>query len=295
MHWENITLIGLGLLGGSLGLAIRERRLAECVTGYVRRASSIERCLKMGVADRIVSDLGEAVADARLVVLCTPIAQMGALARRIAPALSRGAIVTDVGSVKEPVVNDLESVIRNAGAEFVGSHPMAGGERMGVEAARAGLFEGAVCAVTPSPSTPTEAVERVEYFWKSLGGCPIQMRPERHDDLVSRSSHLPHVVASELANYVLSPALPKEQTLFCGPGFRDTTRVASGSPEMWRDIALANRENLARVLGVFIEDLQEFQLALQDNDPRAIEEFFELAKQRRDQWRSGQSHSSRPV
>ena len=287
MHWENITLVGLGLLGGSLGLAIRKRRLADQVTGYVRRASNMDRCLDLGVVDRVFADLEEAVSGAQLVVLCTPIAQMGDLARRFVPALAKGAIVTDVGSVKQPVVDALEPIVSRASAVFVGSHPMAGGERMGVEAARADLFEGAVCAVTPSSSTPRQSVERVEHFWGALGGCPIRMRPERHDDLVSRSSHLPHVIASELASYVLSPALPKEQGWFCGPGFRDTTRVAAGSPEMWRDIALANRENLARVLGVFIEDLQEFQLALQRNEPGVIEEFFELAKQRRDKWQAG--------
>jgi len=118
------------------------------------------------------------------------------------------------------------------------------------------------------------------------------MTPEAHDDLVSRSSHLPHIVAAELANYVLSPAHPKEQALVCANGFRDVTRIASGSPEMWRDIALANRKNLGRVLGVFIEDLQEFQLALDRADVKAIEEFFSKAKQRRDQWKSGSKTAS---
>ena len=122
---------------------------------------------------------------------------------------------------------------------------------------------------------------------------PLNLTPEAHDDLVSRSSHLPHVVAAELANYVLSPAHPKEQAMLCANGFRDTTRIASSSPEMWRDIALANRKNLARVLGVLVEDLQEFQLALENADTKAIEEFFEAAKQRRDAW-SGQSASPSP-
>ena len=122
----------------------------------------------------------------------------------------------------------------------------------------------------------------MQNFWKAIGGWPVRMTPEVHDDLVSRSSHLPHVVAAELANYVLSPAHPKEQALVCANGFRDTTRIASGSTEMWRDIVLANRKNLGRVLGVFIEDLQEFQLALEREDVHAIEEFFANAKQRRD-------------
>ena len=135
--------------------------------------------------------------------------------------------------------------------------------------------------------------QRLEKFWKDVGGRPLNLTPEFHDDLVSRSSHLPHVVAAELANYVLSPAHPKEQAMLCANGFRDTTRIASGPPEMWRDIALANRKYLARVLGVFIEDLQEFQLALGNEDRKNIQEFFEKAKQRRDEW-CGQNASPSP-
>jgi prephenate dehydrogenase len=155
---------------------------------------------------------------------------------------------------------------------------------MGVGAADAGLFESAVCAITPTANTRPETIATVESFWKAVGARPLRLSPELHDDLVSRSSHLPHVVAAELANYILSPAHPKEQGMLCANGFRDTTRIASGSPEMWRDISLANRKNLARVLGVFIEDLQEFQIALEQEDTKAIKEFFNQAKERRDEW-----------
>src|SRR5206468_4372285 len=150
--------------------------------------------------------------------------------------------------------------------------------------ARSDLFKGAICALTPTPQSDPGAVARLESFWQSLGTRPLRLPPELHDDLVSRSSHLPHVVAAELANYVLSPVHPREQGMLCANGFRDTTRIASGSPEMWRDNCVANRRNQARVLGVFIEDLQEFQLALENEDRKAIAEFFEKAKQRRDQW-----------
>jgi len=134
------------------------------------------------------------------------------------------------------------------------------------------------------PHTQKEALSQVEQLWNAVGARVIKLSPAAHDDLVSRSSHLPHVVAAELANYVLSPAHPPEQATVCANGFRDTTRIASGSPEMWRDIAMANRKNLGRVLGVFIEDLQEFSLALEKGDVKTVEEFFEKAKQRRDAW-----------
>lgn len=284
MHWQKVTLVGVGLLGGSLGLAIKQRRLAAKVDGYVRRSISIGECEKLGVVDHATRDIKRAVENADLVILCTPLSQMRELTVQMLPALKKGAVVTDVGSVKESVVEELEPLVAGVGAQFVGSHPMAGGEKTGVSAARADLFVNSVCLITPTPRSQKDAVRQVEEFWKTLGARLLKLAPSLHDDLVSRASHLPHVVAAELANYVLSPAHPKEQAIVCANGFRDTTRVASGSPEMWRDIALANRKNLGRVLGVFIEDLQEFRLALENEDVKAIEEFFEKAKQRRDKW-----------
>jgi len=291
VRWQKVSLIGVGLLGGSLGLAIKQRRLAAKVDGFVRRTVSIGECEKIGAVDHATRDLARAVEGADLVILCTPLGQMRGIAEKMLTALQPGAIVTDVGSVKGSVVDDLEGLIAGAGAYFVGSHPMAGGEKTGASAARANLFEKTVCIVTPTPNSQKEAVQSVVEFWESLGSRVLKLPPGLHDDLVSRSSHLPHVVAAELANYVLSPAHPDEQAAVCANGFRDTTRIASGSPEMWRDISMANRKNLIRVLGVFIEDLQEFCLALEKEDVKAIEEFFEKAKQRRDQW-SGQNNSA---
>jgi prephenate dehydrogenase len=293
-QWEKITLVGVGLLGGSLGLAIKERKLASRVVGYVRRTASIRECERAGAVDKADTDLRRAVEGAELVVLCVPIAQMAALTAEMLPALKPGCIVTDVGSVKVSVVAELEPLVAGTGAHFIGSHPMAGAEKMGVGAAQAGLFEGAICAITPTANTKPDSIPTLETFWKAVGARPLRVSPDLHDDLVSRSSHLPHVVAAELANYVLSPAHPKEQGMLCANGFRDTTRIASSSPEMWRDISLANRKNLARVLGVFIEDLQEFQLALEKEDTKAIKEFFNQAKERRDEWSLQTSTSPSP-
>jgi prephenate dehydrogenase len=290
MRWQKITLVGVGLLGGSLGLAIKQRKLAPKVDGFVRRSASIGECETLGVVDHATRDLKRAVENADLVILCTPIGRMVELTKEMLPALKKGAIVTDVGSVKGNVVAELEPLVAGAGGYFVGSHPMAGSEKNGIAAARADLFVDSLCIITPSHNSDEEAVAEVEEFWRSVGARLLTLSPTVHDDLVSRSSHLPHVVAAELANYVLSPVHPKEQALVCANGFKDTTRIASGSPEMWRDIAVANREHLGRVLGVFIEDLQEFRLALENGDVAAIEEFFEKARQRRDKW-CGQGNS----
>ena len=258
MQFRKITIVGVGLLGGSLGLAIKRRRLAKSVAGFVRRASSVAECEKGGAVDLATRDLREAVSGAELIILCTPLLQMRALVRRMVPMLKAGAILTDVGSVKGSVVRELEPAVHKAGAYFVGSHPMAGSEKTGVSAARADLFVDAVCVVTPTKRTEPAALRKIERFWKAVGG-----------------------------------RLLRHQAALCANGFRDTTRIAAGSPEMWRDIALTNRRNLARALAAFIGDLEKFRRALNKADAKAIAGILERAKQRRDSW-SARSASPSP-
>jgi prephenate dehydrogenase len=284
VQFQKITIIGVGLLGGSIGLAARKNRVAKEIAGFVRNGKNISDCEKFGATDFATTDLLAAVSNSDLVILCTPLAQMAAITKQFLPALKRGAIVTDVGSVKSNVVRELESLVKKSGAHFVGSHPMAGAEKTGVAVARADLFTNAVCVLTPTKKTDLAALKKLEQFWKSLGARVLKMDAAQHDLLVSRSSHLPHVVAATLANLVLNPASPKTQAQLCATGFRDTTRIASGSPEMWRDIARANRKNLSRSLDTFIADLQKFQRALKKSDTKAIAKFFETAKSRRDDW-----------
>ena len=272
------------MLGGSLALAIRDRKLAGTLCGYVRRENSVAECEQAGLKNFATTDLIAAVHDADLIMLCPPLAQMLGLTERIVPHLKPGAIVSDVGSVKGRVVAELESLVHRAGAHFIGGHPMAGGAKMGVGAARAALFDQAVCILTPTAQSNAAALSQLDEFWRALGTRVLHMTPLLHDELVARSSHLPHVLAAGLANYVLSPAHPPEQPQLCATGFRDTTRIASGSPEMWRDIALANREPLADALGAFIGNLQKLQSAIAAGDAAALEKFYQTAKQRRDAW-----------
>ena len=286
MLFRKITIIGVGLLGGSIGLAAKRRKLVARggVAGFVRRAASLKDCEKAGAVDFATTDLLAAVWDADLVILCTPLAQMRSRVRELLPALKRGAVVTDVGSVKAGVVRQLESLVAKAGAHFVGCHPMAGAEKTGVGAANGHLFVNAVCVVTPTKRSNPAAVHKVEQFWRALGGRTLRMPPEEHDLLVSRSSHLPHVLAAILADYVLNPRHPKSQAALCANGFRDTTRIASGSPEMWRDIALANRKNLARAMKDFVSEAGKFQRVLAKADVKAMMKFFETAQSRRNRW-----------
>ena len=287
MHFRKITIIGVGLLGGSLGLAVRRRKLARLTAGFVRRTASLKDCERTGAVDFATTDLLAAVWDADLVILCTPLSQMRSRVREMLPALKRGAIVTDVGSVKASVVRELESLVAKAGAHFVGSHPMAGAEKTGVSSARADLFVNTVCVMTPTKKTNQAALKKTGQFWRAMGSRVLELKPEVHDVLVSRSSHLPHVIAATLASHVLHPAQPKHQAALCANGFRDTTRIASGSPEMWRDIALANRKNLGRSLNAFIADLQKFRRLMKKEDAKAVTKFFEIAKKRRDNWCAG--------
>lgn len=284
MHFRKISIVGVGLLGGSLGLAVRKRGLAEVVVGFVRRAASVEECTRAGAVDQATLDLAEAIDAADLIVLCTPLYQMRSLVERMLPVLKRGAVVTDVGSVKASAVRELERPIGKAGGHFIGSHPMAGAEKTGVAAARADLFVNAVCVVTPTKDSNPAALRKVSQFWKAVGGRLFRLAPDVHDALVSRSSHLPHVAAVTLANLVLDPARPEQQVELCANGFRDTTRIASGSPEMWRDIALANRKNLGRAIDLYIRDLQKFRQALRRSDGKALAALLQQAKTRRDAW-----------
>jgi prephenate dehydrogenase len=292
MQFQKITIIGVGLLGGSIGLAVKRRKLAREVAGFVRRARILKDCEKAGAVDFATTDLLAAVSNSNLIILCTPLAQMLPLAKQFLPALKRGAIVTDVGSVKSGVVRELESLVKKTGAHFIGSHPMAGAEKTGVSAARADLFANAVCVVTATKKSSSAAARRLEQFWKSLGARVLKLDAAQHDLLVSRTSHLPHIVAATLANLVLNPASPKQQAALCANGFRDTTRIASGSPEMWRDIALANRKNLSRSLDTFIADLHKFQRSLKKSDAKAVSKFFATAKARRDNWCASSASTS---
>jgi prephenate dehydrogenase len=285
VQFQKITIIGVGLLGGSIGLAARRRKLAGEVAGFVRRKSNLKDCEKAGAVDYATTDILAAVSNSDLIILCTPLAQMLPIVKQFLPALKRGVIVTDVGSVKADVVRELESLVAKAGAHFIGGHPMAGAEKTGVAAATVDLFKDKICVLTPTKNSNPVAVRKVERFWKSIGVSILKLSPKQHDLFVSRTSHLPHVIAATLTNAVLKTG-QKAQRALLATGFRDTTRIASGSPIIWRDIAIANRKNLANSISKVISDLKKLQNDLNRKklDVNAVSKFFRSAKQQRDNW-----------
>lgn len=259
-------------------------RLSGKVVGMVRRAESVGECAGLGVVDEATTDLAAAVSGADLVVFCTPVAQMAGLASRMKKFLDPGALVTDVGSVKGPLVEEMEKALGGKAGQFVGSHPMAGSERVGPKAARGNLFEGRVCAVTPGRRSDPARVEKVLELWRSVGATVLTMDPGGHDRLVARSSHMPHLLAAHLVHQVLGAHALPQQAALCAGGFRGATRVASGSPEMWRDIVLSNRDNMLLEIASFREALGRFEALLKRGDGEAALDFFQRAKALRDQW-----------
>lgn len=230
-----MAIIGLGLMGGSLGLALKRQRYAPVVCGFARRAATRKLALKTGAVDQVFTTPQEAVRSADIVVICTPVLSIAALSKKCAPFLPPDAIVTDVGSTKQRLVSQMSSLH----IPFIGSHPIAGSEQSGLEAARANLYDGTVVIVTPSAGADCRLTERISALWQSAGAKTIIMQPDEHDSLIAATSHLPHLLAALLVKHVAEFNSNRTASL-CGSGFRDTTRIASGSPEMWHDILMTN-------------------------------------------------------
>jgi prephenate dehydrogenase len=274
-----LAILGPGLLGGSIALAAR-RAGGFRVAAWARRSEAVAELEKRELADAASTDLLTVVEGADLVILCVPIGAMGALAREIAPLLPPGAVVTDVGSVKGPVVSELGAVFSTHG-RFVGSHPMAGSEQAGIEAARADLFDGAACIVTPDERTDPEAAATVHTFWQTIGGRVLELAPAEHDEIVALISHFPHLLAATLVGMVADKNVAALD--FSGPGFRDITRVASGPPAMWTEILSTNHVAVRAAAEAMIVKLREIVRLLDRDAP--MTEFLNQAKAQRDRLR----------
>lgn len=273
--FKQITILGPGLLGASLLQAAKERGLCKSTAAWSRRAETRAKCEGQPWCDAVFSDAGKAVADADLVVACTPVDTIVPLLKEIAAKLKRGALVTDVGSTKSLICRHGRAALPKK-IGFVGSHPMAGSEKTGLEYATPELFEGRACFVTPLVGTPAKEVDKLTKFWKALGMEVATTTPEVHDEIVAHLSHLPHLLASAFCAY-LGTCDPK-WAHFAGPGLRDTTRIAAGDPALWRAIAMENREEILRALDGFQKELDGLRAALHNGQPFAIQHLLERGR-----------------
>jgi len=274
---ENVSIIGLGLLGGSLGLALDRVFSHVKRVGFSHRLITRKRALDAQVVDVCCDTVAQAVKDAQLVVLSSPIGTFPALMQEMASSLPAGCVVTDVGSTKVLPVSWARKFLPRS-VEFIGSHPMAGSEQRGVDFARADLFDGAHCFVTPTPKTKKQTLVFLQQFWQAIGMRVSPMTPAMHDRLLARISHLPHVLAMTLVN-----CSDPSETLLCGKGFLDTTRIASGPTSIWQDILMGNAKHTASAVKRVIKELSRVQKALEEGDEKAITTMLNKARTRRNE------------
>lgn len=275
MQPQRLSILGVGLLGGSIGLAVKAAGMPCHVVGYGHRKETVERALEVGAIDEYATSSNAAVRGCDLVILCTPVGLFEKILAEIAAEIPDGAIVTDVGSTKRSVVKLGETLVPRS-AHFIGSHPMAGSEKRGVEFARADLFQGARCIVTPTDRSDPAAVAAVEQFWQRLGMTTTRMSADDHDRLICDVSHLPHAVAAALIAMQGDAALP-----LAGKGFLDTTRIAGGDGGLWRDILHDNADNVADSLQRFRAQLDQLLTLLDPAKRDELAKWLDQAAARR--------------
>lgn len=276
MQFETVAIVGVGLIGGSVGMALKRRRAAGHVVGIGHRRSTLDKARRRGAVDTATMNLRKGVAGADLVILAGPVDLICEHAAQGLGVYRADAVVTDVGSVKGPIVTACDRLFRQ-GPAFVGSHPLAGSERRGIDAAQADLLEGSTVLVTPTRRTQAAGLKRVRGLWQTLGATVQVLSPARHDRLVSASSHLPHLLATALVH-----GLPSEARALAARGFLDTTRVASGDARLWRGIFQQNRDQVLKSLADLQKRLTAVRGALERDDGPWIEQWLAQAKRVRD-------------
>jgi prephenate dehydrogenase len=273
---DNVAIVGVGLIGGSIGLALRQRGLAKSVIGIGHRQVTLRIARRIGAVTHTTIDLTKGVAEANLVIVCTSVGQIVEHVRTAARHCPEGTLITDTGSVKQGIVSALDEGLPR-GCRFLGGHPIAGSEKSGPSYARAELFDGRIAILTPTKNTRAEDFDLLEEFWQGLGSVVIKMSPEEHDRALGMTSHLPHIAAA-----ALSVALPEKYFRLSGTGILDCTRLASGDPALWRQILMQNRENVLNALEQYGAKLTALHAALRDRNETALNEFLTTAKKNRD-------------
>jgi prephenate dehydrogenase len=276
-HWPTVAIVGVGMIGGSIALALKARKLVRRVIGVGRSAASLAEAKRLHAIDEAATDIGAAVAAADLVVVATGVASIPWILDEVDAAVRPGTLLTDAGSTKARIVAAWEKRRRSRRSRFVGAHPVAGSHRRGPTAADPQLFTGRVTIVTPAAATPAADVEEVCGFWSALGSTVYTMPPRDHDRILAMTSHAPHVMAAAIA-----AATPAEARQFTAGGWRDTTRIAAGDPELWADILLDNAAPVAKALSRIAGVTEKILDALQSSDRRRLVSLLTRAKEDRD-------------
>ena len=274
MDFNHIALVGLGLIASSIALNIKSKKNRIKITGYSRTKKTREEARKINFCT-VCDNYEDCIKEANLVILCVPVGAMGDTMEKIAPYLSKSAIVTDVGSVKESVILEVQKKLPK-GVFFVPAHPLAGTENSGPSAGFASLFENKWCILTPSKNVPIEIIKKVKFFWEQLGSNVVEMDAKHHDLVLSVTSHAPHLIAFTMVGVAdeFSKVTNSEVINYSAAGFRDFTRLAASDPIMWRDVFLNNKDAALEILGRFTEELFTLQKAIRKKDGQKLHSFF---------------------
>ena len=278
--FEKVCIVGLGLIGGSIGLAIKRSNISNQITGYARSNSTLERAIELGLVDSVKDNLEEAVNNSDLVILATPLSTFRELVEEMSPFLKKGCIITDTGSAKLTVIEDLKDILPN-GVEFVPGHPIAGTEESGPDAGFAELFDNRWCILTPTEDNSSNAVDLVKGFWESIGSKVEIMDPMHHDKVLAITSHIPHLIAFNIVGTAnnLANVTEKEVVKYSAGGFRDFTRIAASDPKMWSDIFTYNSDAVLEMLDLFSNDLAKLKAAVIKKDSDLLFSNFEKTRE----------------
>jgi prephenate dehydrogenase len=288
---KKLVIFGVGLIGGSVALALKKQANAPLCVGIGRNRGNLDQALALGIIDTAETDIGLALADADMVLIATPVAQTENILQSIQPHLKPNTIITDAGSTKADVLAMAQRTLGTHTHQFVGGHPIAGAEKSGASAALSDLYVGKNVVLTPSSSSDSDAVNLVRKLWQDCGANVIEMSAEKHDGIFATVSHLPHLLAFALVEDIASRDNADELFSFAASGFRDFTRIAGSNPEMWRDISFANKSALLNEITIYEQALSKLKQTLANEDAEALQALFERASNARNQWAKNKKES----
>lgn len=278
LFFSKTTVVGVGLIGASVALALKEKGLCGVIYGYGREEENLKKAKERGIIDDYSLDVCKACEGSDLILLSTPVGVFREIVEKIKGTIKKGALITDVGSVKGSLVYELESLMP-AGVYYVGSHPIAGSDKSGIDDARAGLFTNTLCVITETENSGSMAIQKIASIWEAVGARVVLMDTFKHDEIYAAVSHLPHIIAYAMVNTVND--ISADYIEYAGQGFRDTTRIALSSPELWRDISMFNKDNLIKLINTFKDNLDRITRCLENGDALGIEKDFLKAQELR--------------